>query len=511
MSYTINRATGLSPIVVYDNQLDTSTSLTYVGRTYNNYGQIIDQNFLSLLENFANGTAPTKAVAGQLWYDTSKQQLQVNTGGLWKSVTSAYTSNTAPISPATGDFWLDSTNPTVPLLKVWTGNFWFTVGSSGSSGALVEILKDNFGQDHTVISLTILGTRYAILSKDQEFIPLNIINGFPKILPGINLISQSYVPYNRFQGQAQDSQKLGGLYSNAYMRTDINTGTLGSLSVQNNVGINLGASGQAKFNIFNDNLQLINTVNNAKIAFVTKKSNTVYTPFELQGADGVFHNNLTVEGTLITNNLDILTLRVRGPVDSTNSSNGAAIIDYGLAVGHDINVGRKLYVANGAAVMGGNINGAINFYDRNNFQVANIAVGLGDSNIKNLGIYNTHVNGEINIGTTGAYKLNLDSHGNVTVTGSVTMQKQSYMGNITNVKIQGGADGQYVVTDGSGNLRFDNPLANFQGYDYLFPLGDWNGPDFDYQTLGPVELDNNHYDMQATPPYRIYTVDLGSF
>jgi hypothetical protein len=60
-----------SPIIISTNTNNTSTSVNLVGKNYAGYGQLIAENFLHLLENFASPTAPITAVEGQLWYDTS--------------------------------------------------------------------------------------------------------------------------------------------------------------------------------------------------------------------------------------------------------------------------------------------------------------------------------------------------------------------------------------------------------------------------------------------------------
>lgn len=38
--------------------------------------------------------------------------------------------NTAPLSPASSDLWVDNTDPTKPVLKVYNGTSWVTAGSS---------------------------------------------------------------------------------------------------------------------------------------------------------------------------------------------------------------------------------------------------------------------------------------------------------------------------------------------------------------------------------------------
>lgn len=69
-------------ISIDDGSINTQTNLTLPGKNYARYGSYIDQNFLSLLENFAGSTASqigSKAIKGQLWFDVSSNQLKYNT------------------------------------------------------------------------------------------------------------------------------------------------------------------------------------------------------------------------------------------------------------------------------------------------------------------------------------------------------------------------------------------------------------------------------------------------
>ena len=65
------------PITVFDNTSSTDTSLTFPGRNVTGYGQIIAENFLHLLENFASGNEPVNPVEGQLWYDSTNGTLMI--------------------------------------------------------------------------------------------------------------------------------------------------------------------------------------------------------------------------------------------------------------------------------------------------------------------------------------------------------------------------------------------------------------------------------------------------
>ena len=73
MAYAINYTDSVNKgtITVEDNTINSETTISLPGRFTTAYGQAISENFLHLLENFANSSAPQRPVEGQLWYDTT--------------------------------------------------------------------------------------------------------------------------------------------------------------------------------------------------------------------------------------------------------------------------------------------------------------------------------------------------------------------------------------------------------------------------------------------------------
>ena len=126
MSYTITLTNGNILTVVQDGTANTTAcSQVLVGKNYAGYGQYLDNNFVHLLENAANGSAPSNPLVGQLWYDTGNSVFIVNSITGFKSISSVTASTTAPSSPIAGDLWFDTTNQ---QLKVWTGSAWLVIG-----------------------------------------------------------------------------------------------------------------------------------------------------------------------------------------------------------------------------------------------------------------------------------------------------------------------------------------------------------------------------------------------
>ena len=82
MSYSVNHTNGEVFTTVADQVVNNTSSLSFVGKNYTGYGKIIAENFLHLLENFADTSEPLNPIEGQIWYDNSAtvQALKVYAG-----------------------------------------------------------------------------------------------------------------------------------------------------------------------------------------------------------------------------------------------------------------------------------------------------------------------------------------------------------------------------------------------------------------------------------------------
>ena len=93
MAYTINKTDGTILAVIQDGTLDTTSSVSLPGKLFQNYGEIINEDLIKLLENSASGVAPTAPLTGELWYDTSNSKLKVYTGSAFLNIATAGDSN----------------------------------------------------------------------------------------------------------------------------------------------------------------------------------------------------------------------------------------------------------------------------------------------------------------------------------------------------------------------------------------------------------------------------------
>ena len=264
MSYTITTTAGSTLTTIADGTINqTSTGLTLVGKNYSGYGVFLNQNYVKLLENFSNGTAPAQPLAGQLWHDRTNGKLKFYSDGIWKSVGVSSSGSSTPASPNVGDNWWDTTNS---QLKVWSGTNWTVIGPaftsvSGTSGALVETITDNAGNPHIVVKFYVANTVIAILSKDPVFTPQTAVSGFATIKPGFNLVGTNVVTGAQFAGSASEATNalsLGGVAANLYVRSDqlssnlsVSSVSIGSMTKTGTDGVgNIGQSDNRFGNVY---------------------------------------------------------------------------------------------------------------------------------------------------------------------------------------------------------------------------------------------------------------------
>lgn len=111
MSYNILKSDGSLLVNLEDGQVDAgSTSLTLVGKNIVNYGVYQNNNFVKLLENFANTSIPTAPLAGQIWFDktTGVLKLKFYDGANWKMVPSLTMASDAPAGLTAGEMFFDT-------------------------------------------------------------------------------------------------------------------------------------------------------------------------------------------------------------------------------------------------------------------------------------------------------------------------------------------------------------------------------------------------------------------
>jgi hypothetical protein len=284
MSYTITKTNGTTLGTILDGTINTSfTSLTLIGRNYANYGQLIANDLVALLENFAYSSSPSNALAGQLWWNTSDQRLRVYTGTAFKVISSATVASSAPSGAIAGDLWFDTT---YSQLYVYDGASFILVGPErNGSGAVWEQITDNAAVVHDVLSIKLNNARTSIISRDSEFTPASAILGYTTIKAGIN--ANTSIGSATFHGLANNSSYLGGQPAASYLRNDIDATTTGNLIIAKNGGLTIGTSSNLQITTdTNGDINIKNTKSNGDINFYSNVSGTNTLSFGIDGATG---------------------------------------------------------------------------------------------------------------------------------------------------------------------------------------------------------------------------------
>lgn len=247
MAYQLNRFDGSPFINVQDGTVDSTTNLKLVGKNWPGYGEIQNENFIFLLENFASGNAPAKAISGQIWYDSGTKKLKFYDGSKFRTTGGAEVSATAPTGLTVGDFWFDTNTA---QLKAWNGTDFSLIGPQGvQSGGKTQMSSENVKELGTVNTYPVIkafvGDTVMAVFSETAFTPdTGALTGFAEVKQGITLRGATVTTgvssgnSNYIWGTAADSLRLGGLPASSYI-TSIGS-TFGSLVSFSDQGLQIG-------------------------------------------------------------------------------------------------------------------------------------------------------------------------------------------------------------------------------------------------------------------------------
>lgn len=94
MVYNVTKYNGEPLATVQDSTLDiTSTSITLIGKNAVNYGLALNENFVALLQNFANTSPPPMPQQGQIWFDSVANAIKIYDGDSWILISPPFDGN----------------------------------------------------------------------------------------------------------------------------------------------------------------------------------------------------------------------------------------------------------------------------------------------------------------------------------------------------------------------------------------------------------------------------------
>jgi hypothetical protein len=330
MAYTVNKTnSSASPnqYTVQDGVVNTQTDLSFIGKGYAGYGEVIAENFLHLLENFSNTSAPSKPIQGQLWWDSTNSKMQVYNGTAWQTAGgSAPYQSTAPSGLAQGDIWIDSDTG---QMYFYNGTSSVLVGPPSSTGTTngftYDTILDSSDASQNITKLFNDGNLIAIISED-EFTPKLAISGFATVKKGITLTTA--IADTKFQGTASDADALGGVAAANYLRSNANDTTSGTISIANDGGLVVGADSDFTFAVESTGGVISNSVNNTDITFKVNDAGVTTTVMTIDGAEsrvGIGTTTptakLEVNGTVKATSLETsVTGNVTGNLTSTGAN-----------------------------------------------------------------------------------------------------------------------------------------------------------------------------------------------
>ena len=334
MSYKINATNGTLLVDLIDGKLDTGTTdISLIGKNYTGYGEVFNENFIKIMENFANVSPPEKPLTGQLWYDTSDGRLKIFNGTAFRSTDTTVVSSIQPAELLAGDIWVDTANKQLYFgtgsgNPVLAGPIFSQI--QGETGFKAETIVDSFGNSKTVAKLMIGDSTVLIISK-ETFTPAIVQSGFgTSINIGVN-VNTNFSEFE-FYNTATSARALLDSSNNPYtpenfVRSADNNILLGTLAVKNNAGITVGDRDDFVVNITGNTV--LNRVQRSDIDYkIQVRNGTVYTDAITIDASesniGVWNNNpqysldvtgdLRVSGNLLINgsttSIDVATLRV---------------------------------------------------------------------------------------------------------------------------------------------------------------------------------------------------------
>ena len=230
MAYAIDRYNNTLLTTVEDGTVDQTTDLKFIGKNYAGYGEIQNENFLFLLENFSGANQPARPLSGQVWFDSGTSKLKFYDGTQWRTTGGAEIGTAQPTGLAIGDFWWDSGND---QLYVYNGTVFVLIGPQNAGEGVTQMqsleVLDTTSATRGIIASVIEDATIFVISPTQFDLNASqtalIAQGYDRINKGITLRNTKLATAgitsttDRFHGTATNADKLGGIAAANYIQS----------------------------------------------------------------------------------------------------------------------------------------------------------------------------------------------------------------------------------------------------------------------------------------------------
>lgn len=258
MAYQIDRYNNTLLTTVEDGTVDQTTDLKFIGKNYAGYGEIQNENFLFLLENFSGANEPARPISGQVWFDSGTSKLKFYDGTQWRTTGGAEIGSAEPTGLAQGDFWWDNGND---QLYVYNGTTFVLIGPQNAGEGVTQMqsiaVLDSTSATRGIIAAVIEDETIFVVSP-LEF-DLNASEtalrsqGFDRVVKGVTLRNTELAKAgvtsttDRFHGTATNAEKLGGVDAANFVQTGLgNTVFTSSVEIPDS-GVLVGDSQDFQF------------------------------------------------------------------------------------------------------------------------------------------------------------------------------------------------------------------------------------------------------------------------
>ena len=232
MAYQIDRYNNTLLTTVEDGTVDQTTDLKFIGKNYAGYGEIQNENFLFLLENFSGANQPSRPISGQVWFDSGTSKLKFYDGTKWRTTGGAEIGATEPTGLAQGDFWWDAGND---QLYVYNGTNFILIGPQNAGEGVTQMqsleVLDTTSATRGLIAAVIEDETIFVISPNEFDLNASqtalIAQGFDRITKGVTLRNTKLATdgvtstTDRFHGTATNADKLGGISAANFVQTGI--------------------------------------------------------------------------------------------------------------------------------------------------------------------------------------------------------------------------------------------------------------------------------------------------